>query len=201
MNLARNIIASWRGALAVVCGLLVLSGCATTGDKQEASSTPLSPDIIRVGEKLEIEFLDVNITPPPKFEQTVQQDGSVSLIYGQKAIVAGKTVIQAQQDIHDLYVPKYFVRLTVNIKREVQFYSVGGEVRSPGKQAYIGQTTVVTAIQSAGDFTVYANKKKVQVIRSNGKKEVVNVPKALENPKLDLPIYPGDRIHVPLSLL
>ena len=157
----------------------------------------LGPDIITVGERLEIEFLDVN--PPQKIEQTVQQDGTISLILGQKANIAGKTVVQAQADIRALYVPKYFFNVTINIKREVRFYSVGGYVKSPGRQPYTAAMSVVTAIQSAGDLTVYGDPKRVQVIRSNGKIQKVNLKDALKDPKKDLPIYPGDRIHVPLA--
>ena len=199
MNSVRNIIVWWRSALALVCGIALLVGCTTPpapGPTSGGVATNMV-DYIRPGERLEIEFRDIN--PPEKIDQTVQQDGYISLILGQKLKVAEKTVSQVQNEIHDLYVPKYFVRLTVNLKREVRFYSVGGEVKRPGQQPYTGDASVVTAIQAAGDFTVYANKKKVQVIRSNGKTEIVNVPKALENPKLDLPIYPGDRIHVPLN--
>ena len=58
--------------------------------------------------------------------------------------------------------------------------------------------TVLKAIQSASDFTDFAKKKKVQLTRSNGrKKETINCEKARQDPKLDLPIYPGDNIYVP----
>ena len=34
------------------------------------------------------------------------------------------------------------------------------------------------------------------IIRSNGKKETIDAIKAQEDPRKDLPIYPGDQIHV-----
>jgi protein involved in polysaccharide export with SLBB domain len=198
MNSVRNIIVLWRGALALAAGLFLLAGCVTP---PESSSTDSKfgpgPDIITVGERLEIEFLDIN--PPQKIDQMVQQDGTISLIHGQQAKVAGKSVAEAQADIRALYVPKYFFNVTINIKRDVRYYSVGGYVKSPGRQPYTAETTVVTAIQSAGDLTVYGDPKRVQVIRSNGKIQTVNLKNALKDPKKDLPIYPGDRIHVPLA--
>jgi protein involved in polysaccharide export with SLBB domain len=198
MNSVRNIIVWWRGALALVCGLFMLAGCETMQPQTANDEKPAgNPDIIQVGETLSIEFLDIAV--PQKIDQTVQQDGSISLILGQKANVAGKNVVQAQNEIHDLYVDRFFKRLTVNIRREVRFFSVGGEVKTPGMRPYTGPTTVIKAIQSAGDFTVYADKKRVQVTRSTGRTEIVDVRKAYKNPKLDLPIYPGDQIHVPLS--
>jgi polysaccharide biosynthesis/export protein VpsN len=202
MNLVRNTIVWWRGALALVCGLL-LTGCVTTetdkpGGEKGAAARINIPDRIRTGERLEIEFLDIGA--PQKIEQTVQQDGSITLILGQTANVAGKTLADAQKEIQDIYIKgNLFKRLTVNIKREVRFFYVGGEVRKPGPQPYLGDTTVVMAIQAAGDFTVYAKKKAVQLTRTDGKMEIINVPDAIKNPKKDVPIYPGDRIFVPLS--
>jgi protein involved in polysaccharide export with SLBB domain len=56
---------------------------------------------------------------------------------------------------------------------------------------------VIKAIQSAGDLTEFANRKKIQLTRANGKTYTINYDKALKNSKLDLPVYPGDSIHVP----
>jgi protein involved in polysaccharide export with SLBB domain len=58
--------------------------------------------------------------------------------------------------------------------------------------------TVLKAIQAAGDFTDFGKKSKVEVIRANGHKEKpVDCYKAIKNPKLDLPIFPGDQVIVP----
>ena len=53
------------------------------------------------------------------------------------------------------------------------------------------------ALQSAGDFTDFEKKKKVRLKRPDGTSAIVNCVKARENPKLDLPVYPGDTIFVP----
>ena len=47
------------------------------------------------------------------------------------------------------------------------------------------------AIASAGGFTDFANKKKVRLTRVDGRTQIVNCVKALENPSLDLEVYPG----------
>jgi protein involved in polysaccharide export with SLBB domain len=78
---------------------------------------------------------------------------------------------------------------------------VRGEVRGPGRQFYLGYTTVLKAIASAGDFTDYAQRKKVSVTHLNGKKQIINCIKAINDPRLDLPIYPGDIIYVPRKVL
>jgi protein involved in polysaccharide export with SLBB domain len=205
MNLLRNLFVQWGRGVALFCALLALTGCETWEADQaqnpahtnQVQKMDVNSDIIRVGEALSIEFLDIN--PSQKIEQTVQEDGTISLILDQKIIAAGKRATELQNAIHDLYVPRFFHRVTVSIKRDNRFYFVGGEVKSPGRLLYSGEMTVIKAIQSAGDFTIYANKKKIQINRADGKVEKVNYWEALKNPKKDLPIYPGDRIIVPLS--
>jgi protein involved in polysaccharide export with SLBB domain len=61
----------------------------------------------------------------------------------------------------------------------------------------VGKTTVTTAIQAAGDFTEFANKKKVWLTRPGQKPVRVNVIDALKDPAKDLTVFPGDRIDVP----
>ena len=73
-------------------------------------------------------------------------------------------------------------------------------MRQPSRQAYIGRITVSQAIQSAGDFTDFADQRKVRVFRSNNKVQIVDCKAALEDPSKDLLIYPGDRIVVDSKL-
>jgi protein involved in polysaccharide export with SLBB domain len=112
-------------------------------------------------------------------------------------LAKGKTSGELQKEIQDKYVPKYYQRLVVTVKSMDSFYTVGGEVKMPGRQPWVGELTVTQGIQSAGDFTDFANKKKVQLVRANGTKIVVNCIKALENPNLDPKVLPGDKITVP----
>ena len=60
--------------------------------------------------------------------------------------------------------------------------------------------TVLKAVSAAGGFTDYAKRVAVEVTRTDGTKVVVNCKKAQKNPKLDIPISPGDRISVPLRM-
>jgi polysaccharide export outer membrane protein len=133
----------------------------------------------------------------PDHEVAIKEDGTISLPLIGDVQAAGKTPGQLQNDIHDLYVPKYYVRLTVTVKSQDRVFYVGGEVKTPGRQLYVGLTTVTKAIQSAGDFTDFANKRKVWLIRANGEKIKVNCKEALEDPSKDPPVYPGDQIQVP----
>jgi protein involved in polysaccharide export with SLBB domain len=162
-------------------------------------------DVIQPGDALTITFKDLpkdEVANLPS-EERVKQDGSITLLHNQTFMAAGKTRGELEKDIRERYVPKYYVNMTVSVKQQeaTRFYFVGGEVKIPGRQVYISRMTVLKAIQSCGDFTDFANKKKVRLTRADGKtKLVVNAVKALENPTLDVEVYPGDTIHVPRSI-
>jgi polysaccharide export outer membrane protein len=193
-------------SLAVLAGMFLVAGCASdsagggrgTG-RQAGKPAPLQPELIRAGEILTVTFSDL---PPngaiPNFRDRVKDDGTILLPLGVKAEAAGKTAGQLQQTIEALYVPRYFKRLTVSVQNEERFYFVGGEVRQPNRQSYAGPgLTVLQAIDSAGGFTEFANRRKVTLRRVNGEQYTVNCVKALEDSNLDLPVYPGDKVNVP----
>jgi polysaccharide export outer membrane protein len=158
-----------------------------------------SPDRLRSGDKVTVEFGDVpGLTP---VAQTIREDGMLSLPLNVEVAASGKTRSELAREIEKIYVPKYYRRLTVLVKTDDRFYFVGGEVKAPSRQVYIGEMTVLKAIQSSGDFTDFAQKKKVELMRSNGHREVIDCIKALRDPKKDLPVYPGDRIYVPRRMI
>lgn len=134
--------------------------------------------------------------PPPLHEERIKADGTITLPLVGPVRAVGKTAGELQKEIHDKYVPKYYVRLTVVVQPKEQAYYVGGEVRSSGGRAYDPKITLTKAIQSAGDFTDYANKKKIRLTRG-GKTTVHNWNKITKDPTLDPLILPGDRIDVP----
>lgn len=204
----RNLFVS----LLSVWALVALTGCQTLDNGAEeaaraaaATNQPagavggdITGEHIRIGEVLTIELLD--ITPPAKIEQAVADDGTITLPLLQERIkAAGTKDTELSTIIHDLYVPRYYKRITVSIKRENRYFFVRGYVKTPGQRVYTGDMTVVRAITSAGDFNEYADKKNVIVTRSNGHTEKVNVDKAVKNPKYDLRIFPGDTVYVPLK--
>jgi len=183
------------------CGLLllglVLSGCSSLSPEDSTSGNPDAPRF-HVGETVIVD-LTGTADQIPEHSEPIKEDGTITLPYIGAVQAAGKTTGQLQNEILNLYVPKYYVRLTVTVKSDDRVYYVGGEVKQPGRQLYVGETTVTRAIQSAGDFTDFANRGKVWLVRANGKRIKVNCNKALENPSLDPPVYPGDQIQVPRS--
>jgi protein involved in polysaccharide export with SLBB domain len=189
----------WCGVCACLAASFFLLGCETmdTGPLPPGPISPPPTDTtpLRAGDRIKVELTGTaNLIPP--HEELIKEDGTITLDYIGTVVAAGKTLRELEQEIHGKYVPTYYKRLTVTVTPTDRFYYVGGEVRAPNRQPYLGPVTVLKAIQSAGDFTDFADRKDVKVIRSSGQVQKVNAIKALKDPRLDLPIYPGDRIHV-----
>jgi protein involved in polysaccharide export with SLBB domain len=153
---------------------------------------------LHVGDTLTVEFSDMPAAMPSR-EERIKEDGTITLLEQKAFVAAGKTRGQLEKEIHDWYVPRFYVKMTVSIRqlKDTQFYYVRGEVRVPGRQVYISRITVLKAIGSAGDFTDFARKSEVQLTRADGRKFTINAKKALKNPSLDLEIFPGDTVFVP----
>ena len=66
----------------------------------------------------------------------------------------------------------------------------------PAALIYAGPITVTKAITSAGDFTDFANHKKVWLIRASGQRFKLNADNILDGEAPDPPVYPGDQIYV-----
>jgi protein involved in polysaccharide export with SLBB domain len=166
-----------------------------------ASNAGPEPEVFRVGDSLTIIFMDTPIVIP-SFDGRIKEDGTITLTLNQSFKADGKTRGDLEKEIRDRYVPDYFKQMTVTVKQQesTRWYYLNGEVRSPARQIYNSRITVLKAIASAGGFTDFANKKKVKLTRVDGRTETVNCVKALDNPRLDPEVYPGDTIHVPRRL-
>jgi polysaccharide export outer membrane protein len=162
----------------------------------DITSSDLMAARFHVGDTVTIDYSGTVDTIPQHVEP-IKEDGTITLSLIGPVRALGKTAGELQNEIHDLYVPRYYVRLTVTVSSPQRVFYIGGEVKQPGRQLYIGETTVTKAIQSAGDFTDFANRKKVKLIRQNGEILTVNCVKALQDPTSDPSVYPGDQIQVP----
>jgi len=151
--------------------------------------------ILNVGDTVTVAFSDTPTLLDVK-PQRVGEDGNIKLPYNVTVRAVGKTPGQLQEDIRKEYVPRFFINLTATVKTEERFYYVGGEVRVPARQPYFGDMTVLRAIDTAGGFTDFANRKKIELRRSNGQKFTINWQKALQDSKLDLPVYPNDQVTI-----
>ena len=153
---------------------------------------------LTAGELITISFSDIVGLLP--IEQRIREDGNVTLHFNLIVHAQGKTPGQLAEAIRNEYVPKYFNYLTVTVNTAERVIFVGGEVRNPSRQAHGGtKMTVTRAIDTAGGFTEFANRKAVQLIRANGDRVKINYDKAIKDPKKDPEVFPGDRVHVPAS--
>jgi polysaccharide biosynthesis/export protein VpsN len=193
--------------LAIALIGLVFTGCETLNNSGSGLGSTNAPavtgaeplktsDIIGVGEKLTIEIRDTGGVEDRAFNQTVGEDGKITLLYNKSVMAAGRKKAELEEAIHDLYVPTLFKRMTVVVKRDELSFFVTGEVKMEGQKPYVGRITGLRAIGAAGGFTDFAKRTNVQITRANGNKVKFNANKALKDPSMDPPVYPGDTVHV-----
>jgi polysaccharide export outer membrane protein len=204
-----------REIFASLLACMIFAGCASSPNSDPIfSDNPAPPptvtgspsagnlaDVARfhVGETVIITFSGLPADDPlqaQSHDYPIKEDGNITLPYIGAIQAAGKTAGELQAEIYGLYVPKYYIRLTATVKPGDLIYYVTGEVKNPGREIYVGETTVTKAITSAGGFTDFANHSKVYLVRANGERVRVNADKAMEHPADDLQIYPGDQIEV-----
>ena len=184
---------------AALCALFVLlpTGCTTTQHFAELPDTGYNQDTLRAGDSLIITFSDIantDLLRPMEYKMSV--DGKITIVHNQTFEADGKTCAELANEIHDRLVPKYYVNLTVNVRNVGQFFYVDGEVRTPSRQPWLVALTVTQAIASCGGFTDFAKRTNVELIRVNGRKQTIDCRKALKTPRLDLKVYPGDKVYV-----
>lgn len=161
-----------------------------------AAANPLNSSILQKGDVVTVSFADLPPPGMPEQKQRIADDGKLILPLGVVVQAEGKTSFQLQQEIQGLYVPRYFVRLTVSVKPEERWYYVGGEVKLANRFLYSGDITTLRAIDTAGGFTEFANRKKIEVRRANGQKYTINWNDAIKDSSKDVVIFPNDQIIV-----
>lgn len=88
--------------------------------------------------------------------------------------------------------------IMINFPGVSRFVNVEGEVRRSARVPFTPDMTLTTAIIAAGGLNDFADKKKIQLIR-DGESKFYDIRKIRRNPKLDVPVKPGDTIFVPRS--
>jgi len=201
--------------MASVWCALVLSGCSSTSDPNAGSgyrfpgdgAAPQAPlptmqsTVLRVNDMITVTFSDV--PNPPGLQEIrarIPASGVLTLHYNVQVSAVGKTIPELEREIRDAYVPKLFKQLTAIVRSEERFFFVGGEVKTPNRYPLQADLTVLRAIDAAGSFTDFANRKKIELRRENGQRFFINESKAKENPALDLPVLANDHIIVKRSI-
>jgi len=162
---------------------------ATTSD-EEASGR------LRTGDEIVVR---IDAGPPTAgntpSDVTIDDQGNIELALVGTIKAAGLTPSELAEHIQSNYVPRYYVRCTATVLVAQRFFYVGGEVKAPGRFIWSEDTTLMKAINTAGGFTDYANRGKVQLAR--GKElQTFDCDELQRNPAKDVPIRPGDTITV-----
>ncbi|MGA3265271.1 MAG: polysaccharide biosynthesis/export family protein [Verrucomicrobiota bacterium] len=204
-------ICAWLAVgLLLGCGLgagLALTGCSSPKLDPTFFDQPVSPNSgpasaenaarLHMGDTVIVTLAGIpgqDTTPP--HQEVVSEEGLITMPDIGPVKAAGKTASQLQNDIHDLYVPRYYTHLTVTVNIGERVYYVSGEVKNPSRYVYAGETTVSGAIATAGDFSEFANHKNVVLTRANKQIIKVNVDRVRSGKAEDPAVYPGDSIYV-----
>lgn len=126
--------------------------------------------------------------------------GNITLPKLGEVHIAGLTVVEAEMALRDLY-KKWIVNPIIEVKVLNKEITVMGELKTPGKFTMERDyNTLLDVVSKAGDFDFYANKRNIQVIRTdNGtpKRITVDLTKANERYDQNIQVYPGDIVYVP----
>jgi polysaccharide export outer membrane protein len=138
---------------------------------------------------------------PPVEEKQIPASGDFTVDYlSQSFHAAGRTATDIAAEIAAAYRDgKIYTNPNVTIIPEERYISVGGDVRSPNRVLYASDLTVLGAINSCGGFTDYANRKAVRITRGKDIFQVDCV--AAQKGGADPPVFPGDEIYVPRTVL
>jgi protein involved in polysaccharide export with SLBB domain len=190
----------WNLYLPLALLILGLAGCATPNYQAEMETPTGATNAIlpklNVGDTVTVSFAGIDDPPLPQ-EKPITDDGTITLPAVGRIQAAGKTPGEMEQIIHDRYVPAIYTHLDITVKASGdRVYFVRGEVKGPNRFTYVGPITVTKAITSAGDFTDFANRRDVWLIRSSGKRFKLNCNKILDGEAPDPPVFPGDQIEV-----
>jgi len=140
----------------------------------------------------------VNILDPIRqtTEDIINEQGFITLQHLGRVQAAGHTTSSLEEAIAKAYLDaQIFNTITVNVLVPLRFYSVQGEVNRPSRYPLSGVLTLLEAISDAGNFTEYADRKKVDIIR-NGQSSSYNYNEALQDPAKNPVIQPNDIIRV-----
>jgi protein involved in polysaccharide export with SLBB domain len=205
MRLLRKYLSRFLWSFSPLAVTVLLAGCDTNPPSkpavtQQSASAILRVDPLQVGDRLLVELSGIP-DPPEGRQQEIDADGNINLIHIGKVKAAGKSPSQLEKEIEEKYVPDWYPHITVTVAPLSRFFYVGGQVAGGGggggRIPWTSGMTILRGIQAAGDFTPFANRRKVQITRAIDKSiEYENCVDALKHPEKDLPVYPGDDIYV-----
>ncbi len=125
-------------------------------------------------------------------EYEVDGSGTLALKLIGTVPAGGKTIPEITKAIEDKLKEGYLLNPSVAIEvLNYRPFYVLGEVKEPGKYAYVSGMTVLNAVALAGGYTYRAKQSRVLVIRAN------DPAKEEQEADKNTVIMPGDIIRVP----
>ena len=182
----------------------VMLVCVVTSSSSRADEPRTTADAseYRIGVE---DVLDIAVRNDAELQKVVpvRPDGKISLPLVNDVVAAGLTPMELRDVLTEklsafLHSPDVSV-----LVREVHSFKVSviGNVRTPGRYEFRGPATVLDALALAGGFTDFAARKKIAIMRRDGRTVErlrfdydTAVKNAAEN---NLLIKPGDIIIVP----
>ncbi len=164
------------------------------------SLLPARADVkLRDGDVIEIRLSGVAVEFIQDFTNLVitVDDGKIGVPHIGRLQAAGYSTSQLAVAIEKgLRDGKIFSNPTIviNMVQNQRFVVIGGAVRSPGKQLWSSDMTLVTAIAAAQGPADFADDK-VKIVRG-GKTEVFSRKAIKKDPSTDPKVLPGDFIEV-----
>ncbi len=180
----------------VISAQTMLEVNALLVQKQRASYT--ADATIEPASEVEVRIYDIGVGPEDTIEKTatVDKNGDITLPMVRKVNIAGLTASVAAEKIRKTYIDKGFFRdLTVDVTAEVGFLFISGEINTPGRVDFKGGMTLTELIISSGDFTEFAKRSAVKIVRGK-KTSYHDYEKILRGEEEDPILKPGDRVVV-----
>ena len=180
------------------CRLMDNPGGRETALPDASNGPAANSDILAAGDHVFITYSGIPFPPQPHNEQ-IRQDGKIHPPHLEEPVqAAGLTVGELREMLHNLYVPRIYLKLTLTVKMGERLFTVHGEVQVAGRYKYAGTMTVLDGIAAARGLSNYAAKRRIRVTRKAGGTVLeFDYNKARDNPNHDRPLYPGDIIYVP----
>jgi polysaccharide export outer membrane protein len=130
----------------------------------------------------------------------IDKEGYIQLPVVDKIMVKGLTIGEAQEKVRSS-LDSYLQSPNVIIKLLSFHFTILGEVNSPGRYTtYDNKINILEALGTAGDFTEFADRSQIKIVRYEGDNASIFYLNVLEDRLLNSPYFylqPGDFIAVP----
>jgi polysaccharide export outer membrane protein len=150
--------------------------------------------------------LDITVLGHTELDRVleVRGDGTIGFPLIGDVPVAGRALPEISREMTRSLGKDFIVnpQISVNIKEYgSQWVTVIGEVSKPGRQLLRQKMSLIELLAEAGGFTAYANRKQIEILRTEGpdlrRKLAVNLRAIEQGKQKDIPLRAGDVVIVP----